>query len=54
MLTLTLGRGKNRQTFELPTGRDYRQLKKQDGREAAKITGNIIAIVRRNSNKNTP
>jgi hypothetical protein len=47
MLTLTLGRGNNRQTFDLPTGRDYRQLKKQDGREAAKITGNILAISRR-------
>jgi hypothetical protein len=53
-MQLTLGRGNNRQTFDLPTGRDYHQLKKQDGREAAKITGNIMGIVRRNSNKNTP
>jgi hypothetical protein len=46
MLTLTVGRGNHRRNFVLPSGREYRDLKKNQPVEAVKITGNILAISR--------
>ncbi len=51
MMILILGSGNNRQTFDLPSGREYRDLKKNKPVEAVKITGNIMGLVRRNAKK---
>ncbi len=47
-LTLTIGRGNNRQTFELPSGKEFRDMKKTNPIEAVKISGNIASLARRN------
>ena len=46
MLTLTVGRGNNRKTFELPSGKAARELSKNEPIEYAKIKGGIMGLVR--------
>jgi hypothetical protein len=52
-MNLTLGRGKNRQTFTLPSGAAYREMRKQNPRQAATIKDEVMTLVRRPANKVT-
>ena len=50
-MNIIIGRGKSRQVItNVPAGRDFRALLKQEPIEAAKIKGNMMALVRRPEN----
>jgi hypothetical protein len=45
-MNIVIGRGNNRQTLFAPSGTAFRNMKKTDPIEAAKITGNLLGLVR--------
>lgn len=50
-MNIVLGRGNNRRVFQAPTGAPFRQMLKDNPVEAAKIKGNLMALVRQQGKK---
>lgn len=50
-MQIVLGRGNSRQVLAMPTAREVREMAKNNPAEHVKIKGNLMALIRRPSNR---